>query len=1035
MSKDFNLIQQLSKKDDNLYMSYYEKENEFKRLAVLYSIVAFLVAPIFVLIVKNSNLSAAYTYIGISFIVLFPLYILLCWFVKALRNKMIYFFIFHLFGVTLIGFVNLIEYNFRTIDFFSFFAIYASCIFVIQRRYPTIIYTIYVLGLLLYGFQFVERPSVSQTTTFTFFGLLGVSSMIVLLSRDKMIHSMEDYAVYLKKIMENSNIGYILLIPDDQGAFKVVDFNRDSQKLLGVDIEMNSELTELFMTHFSNRELAQIAQIRINKPFNKLLFIEEERTLDIDISLIELKTGTSWLCRITDITNRIKEKEELVQREEKYRNLYYKNQAGVFTLDKTTKLIDFNETFNSMFENSFKKGDNFVKEEYIDEWEELVELITNNHNLRNYQTHFKLRSGVVKWFVFNYFYDSKTGYIEGTVVDVTNVQRTSIALSQSEEKYRLIYEESNDAILLLDDDEIIDVNRRGIQLFGVSEDEMLTRQLWELSADQSKESEKNYKKFKKKLHLSKSTKFNWTFQGSNQIIEAEVAIVELNISDRMYYQCVIHDVTDKNATIRALEASKENFRAILDNNPEGMIIICENEFLYANKEAYHLLKTDELAIDNLFKESDQQVFEGLVKKQVEEDSKLQAQLNLLQADGNEVLVDVTMVSTRFAEKKSTLIIVKDISLQTKLSKEVLRAEIAEETNKRLEKEIANRNRAERELENLFLKTKAIYDSSLNTFLLTLDLNNCITSFNSHSDNYFFNLTRQHIKPGKHIADYFNVIFSQNELRYFELILHKVKLGFSRQVESKFMYKDQEFWLELFINPIFDTEGVISEISLVAHDITDKKISEKGIVDSLKEKEILLKEIHHRVKNNLQVISSILNLQSSFIQDKKMLDVLQESRNRIRSMAIIHEDLYRTANFASINFANYILNLATNLVSLYRMSEENVELKYELDEIDLVLDQAVPCGLLVNEIISNSIKYAFPENSKGVIFISLKEDDGQIELKVTDNGIGLPKDFVIENSDTLGLQLVLTLVDQLDGQIEIDGTNGTEILIKFGKTKL
>ncbi len=1035
MSGEFNIIQRLFRKDDNLYMSYYEKENEFKRLAILYSVAAFIVAPIFVLFSYNTNISSVYLYIGISFIALFPIYISLCWFVKSLRNKLVYFFIFHLFGVTFLGFINLVEYEYAPIDFFSFFTIYSICIFIIQRRYPAVIYAVYVLGLLLYGFQFVENPIISQTTTFTFFGLIGVCSILVFQSRERMVDRMQDYAHYLKKIMGNSKVGYILLSLNSYEKFIIIDSNKEAEKLLQECERTNAELTPLFLHHFSKRELAQISKMAINDDFNKLLFINDECTLDIGISLIELKSKTAWLCTITDITKRIKEKEELVQREEKYRNLYYKNQAGVFTLDHSTKIIDFNDTFLSMFDNSFKKGDYFIKPEYIEEWEELFEIIKSNQSLRNYQSHYKFSSGAIKWFVFNYFYDSNTKLIEGTVVDVTNVQKTSIALSQSEEKYRLIYEESNDAILLLENDRIIDVNRKGIQLFGISEAEMLTLSLWDLSSDQSIESERNFKKFKQKLHLSKSTKFNWDFKGNSEIIEAEVAIIELNIGDSMYYQCVIHDVTDKNTTIRALEENKENFRAILDNNPEGIIIVSDNEFLYANKETFNLIQTEELLIHQLFSNEDQIEFERLLVEQQASGGKVQGQLNLLQADSNVLLVDVSLVTTLFAEKEATLIILKDISLQTKLSKEVLRAELAEETTKRLQREISNRIKAERELENLFLKTKAIYDSSLNTFLLTLDVNNCITAFNSHSDNYFYNLTREHIKTGKHISEYFNVIFSENELRYFELILHKVKLGFSRQVESKFLYKEQEFWLELFINPIFDTEGVISEISLVAHDITDKKISEKEIVSSLKEKEILLKEIHHRVKNNLQVISSILNLQSSFIQDPVMLDLLQESRNRIRSMAIIHEDLYRTANFASINFADYILNLATNLVSLYRLSEENVELKYDLEEIDLVLDQAVPCGLLVNEIIANAIKYAFPNNKKGIIYISLKEIDGKIELMVKDDGIGMPKDFIIENSDTLGLQLVLTLVEQLDGELAFDSSNGTEILIKFGKTKL
>ena len=210
------------------------------------------------------------------------------------------------------------------------------------------------------------------------------------------------------------------------------------------------------------------------------------------------------------------------------------------------------------------------------------------------------------------------------------------------------------------------------------------------------------------------------------------------------------------------------------------------------------------------------------------------------------------------------------------------------------------------------------------------------------------------------------------------------------------------------------------------EITEKKNEEK---------ESLLKEIHHRVKNNLQVISSILNLQSSFVHDDKTLDLLQESRNRIRSMAMIHENLYRTTNFASINFSGYILNLATNLVSTYRLSEEFVELKYEMEQVDLVLDQAIPCGLLVNELITNAIKYAFPNNRKGIITIELKEKGDNIELLISDNGIGLPDNFIIEESDTLGLQLVLTLVEQLDGQIQLMNSPGTEFLIIFEKTKL
>lgn len=242
-------------------------------------------------------------------------------------------------------------------------------------------------------------------------------------------------------------------------------------------------------------------------------------------------------------------------------------------------------------------------------------------------------------------------------------------------------------------------------------------------------------------------------------------------------------------------------------------------------------------------------------------------------------------------------------------------------------------------------------------------------------------------------------------------------------------------MEIFLNPIFNTEGNITEISLVIHDITEKKKAEKEIIESLKEKEVLLKEIHHRVKNNLQVISSILNLQSSFVKDKKTLEILEESRNRIRSMAIIHENLYQTTNFSSIDFSSYLQNLCSNLISSYHLYRGTVQLHTELQGVELVLDQAIPCGLLVNELITNSLKYAFPGGRSGEISVQLSEKSGLVNLKIGDDGIGMPEDYDILNSDTLGLQLVSTLVEQLDGEIKVDNSKGIKYLITFEKAKL
>ena len=203
---------------------------------------------------------------------------------------------------------------------------------------------------------------------------------------------------------------------------------------------------------------------------------------------------------------------------------------------------------------------------------------------------------------------------------------------------------------------------------------------------------------------------------------------------------------------------------------------------------------------------------------------------------------------------------------------------------------------------------------------------------------------------------------------------------------------------------------------------------------LHEKETLLKEIHHRVKNNLQVISSILNLQSSFVSDENTLGILQESRNRIRSMAIIHENLYRTEDFASIKFDNYLRNLTANLIASYSV-DRKIEFDADLQEVDLVLDQAIPCGLLTNELITNALKYAW-EGLEGAskIRLKLEQEEAMIKLTIADNGIGLPQEFEEMQSDTLGLQLVTTLAEQLDAELKVSTKEGTEFQLTFENVK-
>jgi len=216
------------------------------------------------------------------------------------------------------------------------------------------------------------------------------------------------------------------------------------------------------------------------------------------------------------------------------------------------------------------------------------------------------------------------------------------------------------------------------------------------------------------------------------------------------------------------------------------------------------------------------------------------------------------------------------------------------------------------------------------------------------------------------------------------------------------------------------------------DITERKRAEELIKASLEEKEVLLKEIHHRVKNNLQIISSLLYLQSKGVKDEKTLEVFRDSQSCVKSMALIHEKIYASGDLAKIDFGEYIRDLTDNLFSSYGINADKVALKIDVKDVSFGVNLAVPCGLIINELISNSLKHAFPEGKTGEIVVSLRvAKEKEVELIVSDNGIGIPEDLDYKNTDSLGTQLVVNLVEkQLKGTIELDRKGGTTLTIKF-----
>lgn len=240
----------------------------------------------------------------------------------------------------------------------------------------------------------------------------------------------------------------------------------------------------------------------------------------------------------------------------------------------------------------------------------------------------------------------------------------------------------------------------------------------------------------------------------------------------------------------------------------------------------------------------------------------------------------------------------------------------------------------------------------------------------------------------------------------------------------------KFMAQVLITPLFDESEKLIGFSKVTRNITERKQAEAQAREALR-REMLLKEIHHRVKNNLQVISSLLFLQSTKISDANTLQSLEESQARVKSIALIHEKLYGSKDLERLDFAEYVRDLLADLLHTYRVQQERVAFHTNIGDIRLGIDTAIPCGLIITELVTNALKHAFPEGARGDVWISLNVSNAQTYvLRVRDNGVGLPSHMDWRRSKSLGLNLVSDLTKQLEGTIEARSVGGTEFTIIF-----
>jgi len=341
------------------------------------------------------------------------------------------------------------------------------------------------------------------------------------------------------------------------------------------------------------------------------------------------------------------------------------------------------------------------------------------------------------------------------------------------------------------------------------------------------------------------------------------------------------------------------------------------------------------------------------------------------------------------------------------------------------RDITERVRAEEEVRSSEARYRAIVESTGD--LICRFLPDTTLTFVNEAYCRYFGRSRQEL-IGAPFLDLIPTTDRQNVLDQIDRLVRDKK---THTYEHQVMKPNGDItWQRWSDQPILDEDGNFLELQSVGRDVTEERIAQQKIQESLQEKEVLLREIHHRVKNNLQIVSSLLKLQAAHLDDSQARATFADSHSRINSMALIHERLYRSGDLARVDFAAYTHDLMIHLFRSYGATRRGIVHQIDIPNLQLRVDNAIPCGLIINELVTNALKHAFPGQQEGQVTIRMACDEEGYRLTVQDDGVGLPPGLDIGQTDSLGLQLVHTLTAQLDGSLTLLAGPGAGFCLTF-----
>lgn len=567
-------------------------------------------------------------------------------------------------------------------------------------------------------------------------------------------------------------------------------------------------------------------------------------------------------------------------------------------------------------------------------------------------------------------------------------------------------------------------NKPLAEQFGISTDEILNIDAKSYYGANFKDAKKRWKELLSEGHSHVKEYFQRP-DGSKIYIEGDYYCLYDNENNFTGYLGIRKDMTERKSADELIRLSEEKFRAVAESMPAQVVIFQDKRFVYANpySEIITGYKTQELLNMNfwdIIHEDYKEIAKDRGQKRLlGENVPDNYDLKIITKNKEEKWLNYNASIIEFNGKKAVLGIATDITESKKnqdkirLSEQRYRTFIEHSSEGIFRAEFYNPIPVNLPIdEQIGLIFRDIYYA---------EVNECMAKI------YGFKSVKEFV--GKKVSE----LMPESDPYNVEFMKTFIKNGY-RLNES--VSKE----IDLLGNTIYISNNVVGMVENgflirvwgVQRDITDKKKSEEALKRSLKEKEILLKEIHHRVKNNLQIVTSLLKLQAGYVSDEKVKQLFRESQNRVHSMSLIHQKLYQTKDIAHIDFKEYIETVTTHIQHSYGILEDRVKIKTEVSNMVMSIDNAIPAGLIINELVSNSLKHAFPDGRCGNIFINAAFDEFNNEywLLIRDDGIGMNEIPDIERSSSFGLKLVYTLVQQLDGIIEIVTKGGSEFRIQF-----